>query len=92
MSRVERVPRARADLAGHIEWLFAYDADVAARIVGRVIAKATWLADLPLTGTPLATAGLRKSNVARTRYFIIYQPMFDYIRVLRVIHGSQNWR
>ena len=83
--------RANGDLLKLYRWYRRYDDAIALRIAISIVDKCDWLALNPATGSPLDRSR-RKSIIAGTSYLIVYRPVSDGIKVLRIYHESQNWR
>jgi plasmid stabilization system protein ParE len=83
--------RAKEDIAD----IEGYWRDRDDLIVGfyRALRDATdFLLDTPGGGTPVEGSNRRKWKVGRTPFLIIYRATHAELRVLRVVHQSQNWR
>lgn len=64
----------------------------AAILVDERIADATTtLKQFPETGRPGRIEGTRELVVQRTPYIVAYRIDHDIIRILRVLHGAQQW-
>ena len=82
---------ARADLADIDDYYHDLAPDYARRVGRIALAAAQFLAEHPKAGPSLAD-GRRKWRVAQTPYVLIYRPVPGGVRILRVQHGSSDWR
>jgi toxin ParE1/3/4 len=57
----------------------------------RIVSATRRLRDFPESGRPGRVAGTRELIVAGTPYIAAYQVVGDTIRILRVLHGAQQW-
>ncbi len=77
------------------EAIFAYiEADssrAAARIDDGIEAQVELLATSPEVGRPGRVSGTRELVIQRTPYVAAYRVEAESIRVLRVLHGAQQW-
>ena len=77
------------------EAIFAYiETDsprAAARIDEEIEAQVELLATSPQSGKPGRIAGTRELLIERTPYIAAYRVEVETIRVLRVLHGAQQW-
>ena len=64
---------------------------VAVRIDDRIEAQVDHLIDTPEIGRPGRIAGTRELVVQRTPYIATYRIDDDVVRILRVLHGAQQW-
>jgi len=49
------------------------------------------LADYPKLGRPGRVKGTRELVVNRTPFIIVYRIKAEFIQILRVLHGAQQW-
>jgi len=64
---------------------------VAAAIDERIVAATRRLRDFPESGRPGRIAGTRELVIARTPYVAAYKVEGERVRILRVLHGAQQW-
>lgn len=57
----------------------------------RIVAAARGLRDFPKSGRPGRIAGTRELVVTGTPYIAAYAVTETTVRILRVLHGSQQW-
>lgn len=57
----------------------------------RIVAAARRLGDFPESGRPGRIAGTRELVVTRTPYIAAYAVTETTVRILRVLHGAQQW-
>lgn len=72
----------------HIE---ADSPSAAIAIDERIAAATQRLLDFPESGRPGRVAGTRELVIVGTPYIAAYRATGDRIRVLRVLHGAQQW-
>ena len=65
---------------------------IANRQLARLYYRFELLAQYPLIGQALTTvpSGLRRYNVPRSPFFILYYPRDDGVEIARVVHGVQH--
>ena len=63
----------------------------AVAIDGRIVAVARRLRDFPESGRLGRVAGTRELVVTGTPYVAAYQVTGETVRILRVLHGAQQW-
>ena len=77
------------------EWIFAYieqhNPRAAVAIDERISAQIERLARHPESGRLGRVEGTRELLVARTSYIVAYRVTEVAVRVLRILHGSQQW-
>jgi plasmid stabilization system protein ParE len=82
---------ARRDLRAHLVYL-AERSPLAARKTHAAIREAVErLADFPQRGRPGRLEGTRETVVAGTPYLVVYRTRETSRRILRVLHGAQDW-
>jgi toxin ParE1/3/4 len=57
----------------------------------RISAQSETLAQFPLSGRPGRIEGTRELIIDRTPFIIAYRVASDTVRILRVLHGAQEW-
>jgi toxin ParE1/3/4 len=90
LSRIVRNPRAIRDLAAIWDYISPHDRHAADALVERIDEVLALLADHPMLGPArrARTRNLRSFTVGR--YILLYQPLADGIRLLRVLHGARD--
>lgn len=99
MPQVTQRAAARNDLIEHFVYL-AENAgpDIAERFLANAQASFNVLAEQPLLGGALTLRAPELSGLRRWRikdfdnYLIFYQPRPDGVSIVRVLHGSRDWR
>ncbi len=94
--RIEKTPRAKADLVDQLEFIGSDDADAAERFLDAAEAAFDLLARTPKLGAlreylnPKLT-GLRMGPIRKfQRHPIFYRPIEDGIEVVRVLYSSRD--
>lgn len=82
---------AQGDLLSQIEYLLEHNPDAARRARDAIQVAAELLAEYPHRGRPGRNEGTRELVVTGFPYIIVYRVREATIRMLRVLHGSQNW-
>ncbi|HEB93135.1 MAG TPA: type II toxin-antitoxin system RelE/ParE family toxin [Gammaproteobacteria bacterium] len=89
---VEWEPSATAELVEHVvDYAERYDPVVAYRIYDDVRERAEILDDQPRLGRPGRVRGTREFVVTGTPFILVYQVESSTVRMLRVLHGHQQW-
>ena len=89
---IEWRQQALAELADYVtEYAEQYDPIVAYRVFDEVQARAEILDDQPGIGRPGRVRGTREFVVTGTPFILVYQSAGTTIRILRVLHGRQQW-
>jgi addiction module RelE/StbE family toxin len=78
----------RDSIFTHVE---AQNPAAAVAIDERIVAVARRLRDFPESGRPGRVAGTRELVVTGTPYVAAYQVTGETVRILRVLHGAQQW-
>jgi addiction module RelE/StbE family toxin len=82
---------ARRDLRSHLVYL-AERSPAAARKAQAAIREAVeHLADFPQRGRPGRLEGTRELVIAGTPYVVVYRTRETSLRILRLLHGAQEW-
>jgi toxin ParE1/3/4 len=58
---------------------------------GRISEQVEMLKDFPEIGRPGRVKDTRELVIDRTPYIVAYRIQGDIVRILRVLHGSQQW-
>ncbi len=82
---------AVTDLRGIREYLGAHDKRIAVRTLRAIREKADLLGRYPAAG-PTLSGQYRQLVVRGTPYIIVYVAGDDRIDILRIRHGSEDWR
>ena len=82
---------AQGDLRSQIEYLVERNPDAARRAQAAIGGAVESLAEYPHRGRPGRIEGTRELVVTGFPYLIVYRVRETTIRVLRVLHGSQEW-
>jgi len=81
---------ARTDLLTIIDYISDDNPDAAQRVMDDIEAKAKTLPSFPKMGRPGRVEGTREL-VIWANYVLVYQESRLKIRILRVLHGAQQW-
>lgn len=79
----------RLDMAG--EYIARDDPRAAARVVARIVAGVTALADQPALGRVGRVPGTRELVFVDVPYIVPYRVGPDAVEVLTVMHSAQRW-
>jgi toxin ParE1/3/4 len=92
MSRLERTHRADVDLLK--TWVYVAERDLPAadRLLARLESAAKLLAHQPLMGEVCSPPFTELRRFSVGNYIMVYRPLPDGIRVLRVIHGARDFQ
>ena len=82
---------AESDLASVLLYIAADDKTAAFKLVDKLEAAGSRLADFPMRGRVGRSPGTRELAVPRTKYILIYQISDDGVEILRAMHGAQDW-
>lgn len=82
---------ALADRNGIFDFIEADSPRSAIKVDSAIEAQAERLVDFPESGRPGRITGTREVVVAHLPYVIAYRIMADRVRILRVLHGAQQW-
>ena len=90
MPELEWLELARIDLLGIVDYISDDNPDAAQRVKDDVEAKAGKLPDFPRMGRPGRVKATREL-VAWANYILVYEETPFAVRILRVLHASQQW-
>jgi addiction module RelE/StbE family toxin len=82
---------ALADRNGIFDFIEADSPRSAIKVDSAIEAQAERLVDFPESGRPGRITGTREVVVAQLPYVIAYRVTSDQVRILRVLHGAQQW-
>jgi addiction module RelE/StbE family toxin len=82
---------ARADRNAIFDYIEGDSPRAAASIDDRIEACVKGLAQFPEMGRPGRLEGTRELVISRTPYIAAYRIIGDAVRILRVLHGAQQW-
>lgn len=82
---------ALSDRDGTFTHIEAHNPAAAVAIDERIVAATRRLRDFPESGRPGRVAGTRELVVTGTPYVAAYQVTSETVRILRVLHGAQQW-
>ena len=98
MSRLVIVtPKAREDIFEIADYLSGQSLEIAMKFLDQVEASFEQLAQMPEMGTVCQvqhseTVGTRVWSIAGfPNHLIFYRPESDRLRIIRVMHGAQDW-
>lgn len=91
MPELEWIELARADLLAIVDYISDDNPDAAQQVKDDIESKAEKLLHFPKMGRPGRIEGTRELITAWTNYIIVYQEDSFRIRILRVLHASQQW-
>lgn len=82
---------AMADREAIFDYIEADSPRAAVAVDDRIEARVEGLAQFPEMGRPGRIEGTRELVIARTPYIAAYRIIGDTVRILRVLHGAQQW-
>lgn len=82
---------ARADREAIFDYIEADNPRAAVAIDERIRARVMGLAQFPQMGRPGRVEGTRELVISGTPYIAAYRIDGEAIRILRVLHGAQQW-
>ena len=82
---------ARADRKAIFDYIEAESPQAAFAIDDRIETRAKSLMQFPEMGRPGRIDGTRELVINRTPYIAAYRVVGDTVRILRVLHGAQQW-
>jgi len=82
---------AQADRDTIFDYIEADRPQAAITVDNRIRAQVEGLARFPESGRHGRVAGTRELVIQRTPYIVAYRITRDTVRVLRVLHGAQQW-
>ncbi len=82
---------ASADLQRNIERYAQDDPFTAWRVYQEVLDRSETLDSQPRLGRPGRVRGTREFVVTGTPFILVYQVVGQTVRILRVLHGHQQW-
>jgi toxin ParE1/3/4 len=82
---------AQADRKSIFDYIEAENPRAAIAVDERIQARIRGLAQFPEMGRPGRIDGTREPVINRTPYIAAYRIVGDAVRILRVLHGAQQW-
>jgi toxin ParE1/3/4 len=89
--RLHWLQPALADLESIGNYLTLKSPSAAERITARIVGAAENLIDGPGIGRPGRVLGTRELVVSGTPYIVVYRVRGQWVELLGVIHGAQQW-
>jgi|SRR5208337_4516982 addiction module RelE/StbE family toxin len=89
--RLEWTIFAQADRDAIFDYIEADRPQAAIAVDDRIRAQVEGLARFPKSGRPGRVEGTRELVIQRTPYIVAYRATRDTVRILRVLHGAQQW-
>jgi toxin ParE1/3/4 len=89
--RVVLAGRAKSDRLSHYDYLSDFSVAAADRVDERIRASVAQIARFPHSGRSGRVKDSRELPVARTQLVLIYRVKSDHVRILRILHGAQDW-
>ncbi|MEO8725558.1 MAG: type II toxin-antitoxin system RelE/ParE family toxin [Acidobacteriaceae bacterium] len=89
--RLEWSVFAQADRNAIFDYIEADSAQAAATVDDRIRAQVEGLREFPEIGRPGRIDGTRELIIQRTPYIAVYHIDREVVRILRVLHGAQQW-
>lgn len=82
---------ARWDLRAQVFYVVERNPDAARKLQAAIRHGVEALADYPNRGRPGRYEGTRELVIAGTPYVVVYRIREGSVRILRVLHGAQEW-
>ncbi|HWF01492.1 MAG TPA: type II toxin-antitoxin system RelE/ParE family toxin [Caulobacteraceae bacterium] len=79
------------DRIAHFRYIASDSFAAAAKVDDAMEAATQQLVDFPESGRPGRVSGVRELVVPGMPYVIVYATQGDVVRILRVLHGAQQW-
>lgn len=89
--RLEWSVFAMADREAIFDYIEAESPRAAVAVDERISTHSRTLIQFPQSGRPGRVEGTRELIVTRTPFIIAYRVADDVVRILRVLHGAQEW-
>lgn len=89
--KVRWLRTALANLESEAAYIGADSPAAAARVVERILASVSHLADHPALGRPGRVVGTRELVVKGTPYIVPYRVREETVEILRVFHTARKW-
>jgi addiction module RelE/StbE family toxin len=91
LRRLEYASRYFRRLEDIKEHIAAENPAAANRMIERIRAVVTRLADSPGLGRPGRVVGTRELVIPRTPYIVAYRAKGDVVQIITILHGAQRW-
>lgn len=89
--RLEWSAFALADRVGIFDYIETDNPRAAVIVDERISTQVERLTRFPQSGRPGRIAGTRELVISRTPYIAAYRIAGNLVRILRILHGSQQW-
>jgi toxin ParE1/3/4 len=89
--RIEWSVFAQADRDAIFDYIEADSPQAAITVDDRIRVQVEGLVRFPESGRPGRVEGTRELVIDRTPYIAAYRVASDTVRILRVLHGAQQW-
>jgi toxin ParE1/3/4 len=89
--RLEWSHLAQADRDAIFDYIEADSPQTAIIVDERIRVQVDGLVRFPESGRPGRIEGIRELVIDRTPYIAVYRIAGDTVRILRVLHGAQQW-
>jgi len=89
--RLEWSRLAQADRGAIFDYIEADSPQAAITVDDRIRVQVEGLVRFPESGRPGRVEGTRELVIDRTPYIVAYRVASDTVRILRVLHGAQQW-
>ena len=89
--RLEWSRLAQADRDAIFDYIEADSPQAAITVDDRIRVQVDGLVRFPESGRPGRVEGTREVAILRTPYIAAYRVAGDTVRILRVLHGAQQW-
>ena len=90
--RLRWTSAAANDLENISDYLHHQNSQIAQQIVRRLYAEIRELSRFPSRGRPGREPGTRELILSGLPYIVIFRTSDQVVEILRIFHGSQNWK
>jgi toxin ParE1/3/4 len=90
--RIRWTPASADDLQNISDYLHQKQPQFAQPTIGRLYAEIRQLSHFPSRGRPGRELGTRELILTGLPYVVVFRSTDQVVEILRIYHGSQNWR
>jgi toxin ParE1/3/4 len=89
--KIRWLAKAERDLLRQLDYVAERDPHIAAELADKVRIATSLLAEHPRLGRAGRVRGTRELTISRTPYIVVYRVYSSAVRIVRVLHGAQQW-